>query len=255
MRPVLFEIGGWQVPSYGVMVWLAIIMGILLALKGFEDAGIDTQKALWTLMVAVVAGVLVSRAWWMVEAITRDSALTLADGPRLAFSRAGLTWYGALVGGLVGFIAAVRAMRLPLGGSLDAFALALPLGQAIGRVGCFLAGEDYGRTTDSWVGIAFPNGVQPTVVPVHPTQLYEIVWLAGVTAWLWSRRGKSPSLIAEYLALAGLGRFAIELFRTNPAFLGPLTNAQVVAIASVVVGASAWIARARIRAKSQPSLA
>jgi prolipoprotein diacylglyceryltransferase len=67
------------------------------------------------------------------------------------------------------------------------------------------------------------------------------------------RRGKSPSLIAEYLALAGLGRFTIELFRTNPAFLGPLTNAQVVAIASVVLGASVWIARGRLQLDRQPS--
>jgi prolipoprotein diacylglyceryltransferase len=54
--------------------------------------------------------------------------------------------------------------------------------------------------------------------------------------------------------LAGLGRLTIELFRTNPAFLGPLTNAQVVAITSVVVGASVWIARVRLNTEHRPSL-
>lgn len=236
MRPLLFSIGGWQVSSYGVMVSLAVITGMLLTLRSLESAGIDKGKALRVLLVTVAAGFVVTRAWWMAEVITRSPALTFADVPRLAFSRGGVTWYGALIGGLAGFVASVRVMGLPLRQSLDALAPAIPLSQAIGRVGCFLAGEDYGRPTDSWFGIAFPNGVRPTEVPVHPTQLYEMVWLIAVTAWLWDRRGTSPSLMAEYLILAGLGRFTIEFLRTNPAFLGPLTNAQVVAIASVVVG-------------------
>ena len=103
-------------------------------------------------------------------------------------------------------------------------------------------------------GIAFPNGVEPTDVPVHPTQLYEVVWLSLAAAWLWRRRGSSPSLIGEYLVLAALGRLWIEVFRRNPELIGPLSNAQLAALASVALGIGLWLwARSRVAAPTPPS--
>jgi phosphatidylglycerol:prolipoprotein diacylglycerol transferase len=188
------------------------------------------------------------------EQIARDPAtldqLFTVGGPLL--SRGGLTWYGGLLGGAIAVLGVARRSQLPLAPVCDATAASLAVGQAIGRIGCFLVGDDWGRPTDRAWGIAFPEGVEPTDVPVHATQLYEMAWLLAVAALLWRRLGRSPSPFAEYLALAGLGRLWIELFRHNPALVGPLTNAQVTALACIAIGIALWLARARARGAITP---
>ena len=101
------------------------------------------------------------------------------------------------------------------------------------------------RLTDLPWGIAFPDGVDPTTERVHPTQLYEIAWLSLGSLLLWRRRGRSPFLFGEYLILQGSGRLWLEIVRTNPPLLGPLTNAQVVALGCIVGGLVAWLRAAR----------
>jgi phosphatidylglycerol:prolipoprotein diacylglycerol transferase len=104
-----------------------------------------------------------------------------------------------------------------------------------------MVGDDWGRPTDLPWGIAFPNGIEPTDVPVHPTMLYEAFWLALVSGWLWLRRDRSPFLFGEYLVLAGAGRFVIEFWRRNPGVVGGLSNAQITALVFLVSGALLWV--------------
>ena len=75
---------------------------------------------------------------------------------------------------------------------------------------------------------------------MHPTQLYEVVWLLPVAWLLWKRRERSPFLFGEYLIFAGLGRLWIEVYRKNPTLLGPLTNAQLTALGLIAVGLVSW---------------
>ena len=98
---------------------------------------------------------------------------------------------------------------------MNCTAVAGAVGQSLGRVGCFLVGDDYGVATDLPWGVAFPRGAPPIDHPVHPTQIYESVWLFAGTWWLWRRRGRSPFLFGEYLLIQGAGRFAIEFVRKN----------------------------------------
>jgi phosphatidylglycerol:prolipoprotein diacylglycerol transferase len=128
-----------------------------------------------------------------------------------------------------------------MGVAWEAAAPAVAIGQMFGRFGCFLVGDDWGKPTDGPLGIAFPNGIDPTDVPVHPTMLYEAAWLALVTAWLWRRRGESPFLFGEYLMLAGAGRFTIEFWRRNPQFAAQLSNAQITALVCFSAGALLWL--------------
>jgi phosphatidylglycerol:prolipoprotein diacylglycerol transferase len=129
--------------------------------------------------------------------------------------------------------------RVPLIPALAAAAPALAAGHAIGRIGCFLVGDDYGRPSDLPWAVAFPEGLPPTLVPVHPTQLYEAFALAAV-AWAlirWRRqRVADAEVLGRYLVLAGSIRFAIEFIRVNLRILGPLTLAHVLALSLVIVG-------------------
>ena len=124
------------------------------------------------------------------------------------------------------------------------------LGQANGRVGCCLVGDDYGRVSDVPWALAFPKGSPPTPDPVHPTQLYETAWLLPVAALLWRRRRRSPFLFGEYVALNGLGRLVIEHWRVNPRVALGLTEPQWIGIALVILGAGSWL---YYRGKPEPA--
>src|SRR5690606_28068942 len=123
----------------------------------------------------------------------------------LLFAREGITFYGGLLGAIGLAWVGTRIHRIPTGAFMSAAAPGAALGQALGRVGCRLVGDDYGRPTDLPWGMSFPKGAPPTTERVHPPQLYEALWLFAVTAFLWRRRHRSTLLWCEYLALAGIG--------------------------------------------------
>ncbi len=239
MYPYLpFDLFGFQISTFGVMMALAFLAGGYLVASTFERLG-QSRDAAWQLVTwAMVGGVLGSKLWFVAEAVARDPGLSFWEP---LFSRGGITWYGGLVGGAALVLWSAHRARLPLVMVMNASAPSLAIGQAIGRIGCFLVGDDYGHATDLPWGIAFPDGVDPTAETVHPTQLYETGWLSLGALGLWLRRDRSPSLFGEYLILQGSGRLWMETFRTNPSLIGSLTNAQVAALGCIAVGIFLWI--------------
>jgi phosphatidylglycerol:prolipoprotein diacylglycerol transferase len=150
-----------------------------------------------------------------------------------------MSWFGGLVGGVGGALVVIVRRRWPILKVVAAAAPALAVGQAIGRIGCFLVGDDYGRPTSLPWGVAFPNGFPPTIERVHPTQLYEMLALLALAALLvrWRRRGEEDRVVvAWYLLIAGLVRFLVEFVRVNPPSGLGLTEAQWIAGAAVVAG-------------------
>jgi len=243
--PVVFELFGFQVSSFGVMVALAFLAGGWLSARSFELQGKDGKLAWDLLTYCVVGGLVGAKLWFVAEELTREPTATLAG---TLFSRGGLTWYGGFVGGAIFGLTGAKLRGLPLLDVMNAAAPALAASQGIGRIGCFLVGDDYGQRSSAAWAVAFPKGLPPTIDPVtgevfkvHPTMLYETLWLFPVFALLWTRRGKSPFLFGEYLVLAGVGRLWIEAFRRNPDFVGILSNAQVVALTCILVGAASWL--------------
>jgi phosphatidylglycerol:prolipoprotein diacylglycerol transferase len=120
-------------------------------------------------------------------------------------------------------------------------AVPLAAGQALGRIGCFLAGDDYGTPSDLPWAVAFPLGMPPTDVPVHPTQLYEATWLLLAAVLLWRRRRRSPFVFGEYLALNGLGRIVIESWRLNPDVALGLSQPQWIGMGLLAAGIASWL--------------
>jgi phosphatidylglycerol:prolipoprotein diacylglycerol transferase len=129
--------------------------------------------------------------------------------------------------------------HLPLVPVLAAATPALAFGHLLGRIGCFLVGDDYGRPTSLPWGIAFPEGLPPTDTPVHPTQLYEAAFLGGLGCLLlrWRKRRAPDALVlGRYLALTGTARFLIEFVRINERVALGLTLAQLVSLGLIVLG-------------------
>lgn len=186
-------------------------------------------------LVGVLGGLAGAKLLYVVEHWAEPLSETL-------LSRGGMSWFGGMTGGVVAGLVAVRWQGLPLMRVLGAAAPSLALGQAVGRIGCLLVGDDYGRPTDLPWGMAFPQGLPPTAERVHPTQIYEAVVLFALTACLVrlrSRGMRDRAVFALYLVGAGASRFLIELVRVNVPVLFSLTTAQLFSIAIVVLGA--WL--------------
>ncbi len=237
MYPVLFEIFGFPISTFGVMLAIAFLSGTWLTALRMREIGLDPEQATTMLIYAMVGGIGGSKLYFAIDVSLREGI----PFTQLLFAREGITFFGGLIGACLAVFIGTRIHKIPTGPFFNCVCLAAAIGQALGRIGCFLVGDDYGRPTDGPFGIAFPQGAPPTLDRVHPTMLYESAWLFGVTAFLWARRDKSPQLWAEYFMLAGIGRFAVEFLRVNPRIVGGLSAAQIIALALFAFGAISWL--------------
>lgn len=233
MYPVLFRIGTFEVTSFGVLVAVAALVGIWLFGRELRRSGLQSD-AVDAAFAGVIGGLAGAKLLWTVEFIGEQPVTDLL------FSRGGLSWFGGFVGGVGTGLLMLRRRRVPIVRALAAATPALAVGHAIGRIGCFLVGDDYGRPSDLPWAVAFPEGLPPTDVPVHPTQLYEAIALVAI-AWAlirWRREGVSdPVVLGRYFVLAGSTRFAIEFIRVNVRVIGPLTLAHLLSMTLVAIGA------------------
>jgi phosphatidylglycerol:prolipoprotein diacylglycerol transferase len=248
MYPILWEPFGFQISSFGVMMALGFLAATSITARRMGEVGLDPEFATTMLLYCMLGGVLGSKLYYTLD----EGIRTGQPFASLFFSRSGITWYGGLIGGTLAAIAGCLFHEVSVRLYAEAVAVGAAVGQAIGRIGCFLVGDDYGRVTDLPWGVAFPRGAPPTLDPVHPTQLYETVWLLAGAALLWRRRTRSPFLFGEYLILNGLGRFFIEMLRVNPRVALGFTEPQWIAIGLIVLGGVGW---AYYRRRPQAGLA
>ena len=232
MYPVLFRIGTFEITSFGVLVAVGALVGIWvfqreLARRSLPESAVDAGIA------GVLGGLVGAKLLWTIEHVGNEPVASLL------LSRGGMSWFGGLIGGVGAGIWMLRRRGVPLMAGLAAASPGLALGHGIGRIGCFFVGDDYGRPTDLPWGVAFPEGLPPTDVPVHPTQLYELALLLPV-AWLlirWRSRGVPDRVVfGRYLVMAGVIRFAIEFVRVNEPVAGPLTLAHLLSAALALAG-------------------
>lgn len=261
MYPELFTLnlpvlGELTITSFGVMLALAFLSGHFVLQSELSRLGANRELSADALLGALVGGIVGAKLYYV--ALYWD--LTAADPFGMLFSRGGLVWYGGFLGGVLGVIWIIRRKGASIPLTADAIAPALALSYSIGRLGCFLVGDDYGRPTNSFVGLAFPRGQPPStagnlrrfgtdvdpaildteVLAVHPTQLYES-GLSLLFFFLLVRLRAHPHqkgwLFALWLALAGAERFFVELFRAkDDRFLGSFTLAQAISVGVIVVG-------------------
>ena len=246
MYPVLFEVFGLPISSFGAMMAIGFLVATWLTGLRLREFNLNPELSSTMLLYCMIGGVVGSKLYFAVDVGIRSGQ----DFSSLFFARAGITWYGGLLGAI-----AVGALGCKIHGiSIRIFtscvAVGAAVGQAFGRIGCFLVGDDYGIPTSLPWGIAFPLGAPPTEIPVHPTQLYECFWLFFVAAVLWKRRKQSPFLFGEYLIANGVGRFAIESIRTNTPIALGLTQAQWIGLTISLFGMLSWFYYRKTRTSS-----
>jgi phosphatidylglycerol:prolipoprotein diacylglycerol transferase len=191
---------------------------------------------------ALVGGLVGARGYWLLGHLGEVRGDVLGS----VFGGTGLVWYGGALGGAAGVL--LWAYRKGMFNLLllDLCSPALAMGYAVGRIGCQVSGDgDYGTPTDLPWGMAYPHGVVPTTVIVHPTPIYETLSM-GLVAWaLWRARDafRPGVLFAFYLAFAGAERLLVEFIRRNEPVLAGLTEAQLASLVMLVAGV-VWIVRA-----------
>lgn len=261
----LFHIGSLSISPFGLMMVLAFLAAWAQLLWGMKRLRVgDEEDASALLLAAGIGGIAGAKIYY---------AILYGDW-HLLLSRSGLVWYGALLLGAVAVLVVARMRRLPLWAVTDAGAPAVAIGYAIGRIGCFLVGDDYGMPTDLPWGVQVPFGLPgpttagflrrefgaaiPASVPdaqlvaVHPTQLYEtLAGLAICALAVWwirqsGREGGWPSgrIGTAVLALLAVERFLVEFVRAkDDRLLGSFTLAQMWSVVAFVLLAVLWLRR------------
>ncbi len=273
MLPTLFEVNGWSVPSYAALMALGYVAALatvfwLVPPGAGHRGGLERGQAWDLFIVMLVASLLGAKiGHTLFEApghVTEDGRVIeslwelLQEDPWhfLRLGEGGYVWYGGMIGALL--TAAVYFRRRPELNALlysDAFAPAVMIGAAWGRLGCFLSGCCYGKPTDVPWGVAFPA---TEGVAVHPTQLYDATFALACglfLMWYFPRRRFDGENIALLLIVYPIARFTTEIFRGDPerGSFGPFSTSQLLSFVVVAAGVAlyAWAsARARTNART-----
>ncbi len=242
MFPTILKIGGIQIYSYGLMLFLSFLAGIYVVERKARKFGVDskaiTDLALWILLAVVVG----SRLFYVAFHWSEFSGDLVSIFAFWRGGLAGLMFYGGFIGALIAGLIFVRVRKLPAIKLLDAAAPAIVLGEGITRIGCFLNGCCFGKPTGSFLGIVFPAhspaGATCAGQAIHPTQLYSSLAgfiMFGIAMLLGRRKLKDGVLFAIILILYSLFRFGIDFVRYYENAANYWGN-QVVALALTLVG-------------------
>ena len=244
MYPRLFETSYFTLHTFGVLLAAAVLAALWWVARSARRDGLDSDAAVSLGLWTIIGGVLGAK----VLMVLRTLPLYAAD-PSQLWSLSSLTSAGDFYGGFLGALAAAalffrRRPELPVWRMLDVCAPAVALGQAVGRLGCFMAGDDYGSPTGAPWAVTFTDpeaariGGTPLGVPLHPVQLYEsaaCLALFALLAWMSRRRRFDGQVFLSYVLLYAAARFLIEFFRGDAdrgfVFGGLLSTSQFIALA------------------------
>lgn len=259
MHPILVDLGFFQLSSYGLFVALGYLTGIYWLKRQMRWMPGMNEAKFWNLAYALFFGAILGGKLLYVlvnlEEFRSGSIRWLRD------FRYGFVFYGGLLGAVATGSVAVRRLGLPWLATADFLGIAMPLGHAVGRLGCFGAGCCYGRPSSLPWAIAFPAHPASNTpqwlwnVPLHPAQLYEALANALIAGALWRwglprlKQGRlAPgALFFSYVALYCAARFVVEFYRGDDrGFMGALSVSQWMSIAGLGA-ALAWLFWSRRR--------
>jgi phosphatidylglycerol:prolipoprotein diacylglycerol transferase len=251
MYPILIEIFGIKIYTYGVLVALGVLIAYWLLLRLAKREGLNPNHVENTLLFALLLGIVGGRLSYVIEHPEQIEGLMDV----LSIWNGGMDFFGGLFGGILGALIGILKYRLPFWKTADMAVVALSIAHAIGRLGCTSAGCCYGKPfpvdgstlpgihfTDKFpfFYVVFPPGaVAPPYMPLYPTQLMEFIGLLLIFMLLLLAYKKKPFdgfVFAFYTLLYGSLRFSLEFFRgVTPPIPGiGLTWNQLVALGMII---------------------
>ena len=238
VNPIALTIGSMSVRWYGIMVALAILVLILWTMwQVRKGANVSYDTVLTAAVIGIPSGIVVSR---LLHVIDRWSYYI--QNPGQIISSEGLTIYGAILGAALGIWIYSKFSNFRFGYLADLLAPGIILAQTIGRIGCTINGCCYGIKAPTWlpwsVVYTNPNSYAPLGIPIHPTQIYEIIFNLIVFGVLFKLRGRfkpDGSLFLIYLGIYSVWRVGIGFLREGTPFLLGLHQAQVIGLVVLAI--------------------
>ncbi len=267
MYPIIFDFGlinifGFQfhliIYSFGLMLVLAFYACYFFLDYDLKKLGYDEKLASDIIFWAALGGIFGAKSYYLLENL--DHVIASQDPIKMIFSGSGLVFLGGLAGSITTVTLVLKKYKVPWLKFANIIAPLILLGYAIGRIGCFLVGDDYGIPSNLPWAISFENGLPPTtasvfnyqypwidisefgngLLKVHPTQLYESIICTVLFIFLWINRQNhflEGKLFYLYLILAGIERFLIEFLRTNEKYVIELfSGAQIISLVMIIIG-------------------
>jgi len=231
ISPIAFTIGNLAIRWYGIMVALAVLTVVLWALREVRrGANLSYENILNAALVGTPSGIIFARLFHII-----DHWNYYIQNPGQIIGGAGLAIYGGVLGAALGIWIYSRLSKISFGYLADVLAPGIILSQAVGRVGCTINGCCYGLETHLPWAIVYthPGSLGPIGVPVHPTQVYEIIYNLIAFGVLFSLRGRfkpDGSLFLIYLSLYSLWRIGIGFLREGTPLLFGLHESQIISL-------------------------
>jgi phosphatidylglycerol:prolipoprotein diacylglycerol transferase len=257
MFPRLIQIGSFYIPTYGVILAIAYLVGIFMLRRKARDEGLPEQK-IFDFSLYILAAAILGAKLLLVIVEWRH----YVENPRslVEVLRSGGVFYGGLIAATAVGIWYMRKHRLPAWKIADMGAPSIALGEAIGRWGCFAAGCCYGKPTDSPLGVTFTDPFAneavgtPLNVALHPTQIYlsaNALLIFFVLQWAYRRKTFDGEVFWLYVLLYAITRGVLEAFRGDSVrgFLipGVISTSQFIGLvaAAAAVGMLVYLSRRR----------
>ena len=258
MYPELIKFGPITINSYGVMITMGFLVSGYLMQGELSRINLDKSFSWKIIFAALIGGFFGSKIYFLLK----HQNLLLEDFWGNLFSVSGLIWHGGLVGGFLAVTILVWIYQYDYLQIYDIISPFLLLGQAFGRMGCFLAGDGcYGPPTNLPWGMRFPEGSVPTLdnlqlqelyalrypdlpipkdIAVHPTPLYHFFLLIIFFFILWRFRKnklKTGTIWGLYLICAGAERFITDFWRLTSKYIwGKFSEAQLISVGLIIIG-------------------
>ncbi|SEF38570.1 phosphatidylglycerol:prolipoprotein diacylglycerol transferase [Caloramator fervidus] len=232
MHPILFKIGPITIYTYGFLMAVAIISGIIIASYRGEKIGIKKDIIYDLSFYGILGGLIGAKLLYFIA-----EAKTIFKNPKeiLYMLTSGFVVYGALIGGVLTGYIYCKVKGINFLKMFDLLAPSMAFAQGVGRLGCFFAGCCYGKPTDLPIGVVFKNSpFAPNGVKLIPTQLISSIgnFIIFTILILYSKKERKQGKVAAlYMLLYSIGRFLIEFlrgdFRGN---VGPFSTSQFISI-------------------------
>ena len=232
MDPIAFTIFGLEVRWYGILIASAVVIGTILAIKEAKRKCISEDTILDLLLFVLPAAIIGARLHYVLFSWDnyKNNLIEI-----LNIRGGGLAIHGAVIAGVIVGLIFAKVKKISFWELADIIAPSLILGQSIGRWGNYANQEAYGGPTD------LPWAIVVDGVKVHPTFLYESIWNLLVFLFLvyYSRKmiKEDGEVFLLYIIIYSIGRLFIEGLRTDSLMFGPFRIAQLLSLASIIIGA------------------
>jgi phosphatidylglycerol---prolipoprotein diacylglyceryl transferase len=248
MHPRLLTTPYFVFHTFGLFLACAFLAALWQLLRGVRREGLDRERAT-SLGLWVIVGAILGAKLLMIVRAFPDYLRNPAELVSFATIQSAGDFYGGFIGALIAsLIFFARHPEMPKWLLADLCAPAIALGQAIGRIGCFMAGDDFGKPSHAPWAVAFHDpeaaeiGGAPLGTPLHPVQIYESLICLGLfffLVWLTRRKKFNGEIILVYSFFYAVARFFIEYLRgdVDRGFLFGelLSTSQFIAILVIIV--------------------